>query len=197
MILVEKHIIKYNNPAFKELDQLCLLSKNLYNSTLYIIRQHYFNTKQYLNKFQIINEFTKNKQQDYIALPRKVSQRTIYQIDKTFVSFFNLLKKKQLGEYNKPINLPKYKDKFNGRNYLEFTKQAISQKNLKNGIISFGKNINFNLKTTKQNIHQVRIIPKNKYIVIEILYEYKIYLSVLDAIVGSGVKSASTSTLYI
>ena len=109
MILAEKHIIKYNNPAFKELDQLCLLSKNLYNSTLYIIRQHYFNTKQYLNKFQIINEFTKNKQQDYIALPRKVSQRIIYQVDKTFVSFFNLLKKKQLGEYNKSINLPKYK----------------------------------------------------------------------------------------
>jgi putative transposase len=58
MILVEQHIIKKTNSAYNELDQLCFLSKNLYNSAVYTIRQHYFNTKKYLNKFQLINEFT-------------------------------------------------------------------------------------------------------------------------------------------
>ena len=173
MILVEQHIIKKTNSAYNELDQLCFLSKNLYNSAVYTIRQHYFNTKKYLNKFQLINEFTQNKQQDYIALPRKVSQRVIYQVDNVFKSFFKLLKKKQNGQYNKPVKLPYYKNKLNGRNYLEFTKQSISQKNLKQGIISFGKNINFKLKTTKQNIHQVRIIPRKNYIIVEVLYEIK------------------------
>ena len=173
MILVEQHIIKKTNSAYNELDQLCFLSKNLYNSAVYTIRQHYFNTKKYLNKFQLINEFTQNKQQDYIKLPRKVSQRVIYQVDNVFKSFFKLLKKKQNGQYNKPVKLPYYKNKLNGRNYLEFTEQAISQKNLKQGIISFGKNINFTLNTDKTNIHQVRIIPRKNYIIVEVLYEIK------------------------
>ena len=55
MILSERHIIKQSNNYYKELDNLCYLSKNLYNSALYAIRQHYFNTKQYLNKFELIN----------------------------------------------------------------------------------------------------------------------------------------------
>ena len=32
-------------------------------------------------------------------------------MDRSFKSFFKLLKKKQSGKYNKPVNLPKYKDK--------------------------------------------------------------------------------------
>lgn len=77
MILAERHIIKQNNKHYKELDNLCFLSKNLYNSALYSIRQYYFQNKKYLNKFQLINEFTKNNQVDYIQLPRKVSQQVI------------------------------------------------------------------------------------------------------------------------
>ena len=92
MILVERHIIKQNNKHYKELDNLCFLSKNLYNSALYSIRQYYFQNKKYLNKFQLINEFTKNNQVDYIQLPRKVSQQVIYQVDQNFKSFFNSLK---------------------------------------------------------------------------------------------------------
>jgi hypothetical protein len=52
-----------------------------------------------------------------------------------------LLKKKKQGKYDKPVKLPKYKDKLKGRNVLTFTNQAISRKDLKNGIISFGNNI--------------------------------------------------------
>ncbi len=34
MKLVEQHIIKSNNKFYKELDNLCFLSKNLYNTAL-------------------------------------------------------------------------------------------------------------------------------------------------------------------
>ena len=50
MILVEKHIIKKTNLIYNELDHACFLSKNLYNASLYEVRQYYFNTKKYLNK---------------------------------------------------------------------------------------------------------------------------------------------------
>ena len=46
MVLVEKHIIKPKHKYYDELDNLCWLSKNLYNSTLYNVRQYYFENKK-------------------------------------------------------------------------------------------------------------------------------------------------------
>ena len=171
MILTERHIIKNNSLEYNELDNLCFLSKNLYNTALYKIRQHYFNTGKYLNKFQLINELTKEKQVDYIALPRKVSQQVIYQVDQNMQSFFKLLKLKNKGEYSKQISLPYYKEK-TGRNLLVFTNQAISKKQLEtNKIIKFGKNIQTTIHTKQEFIQQVRVVPHgNDYIVVEVLY---------------------------
>jgi hypothetical protein len=44
MILVERHVVK--GEFKKEIDELMFKSKNLYNLTLYNIRQHYFNTQK-------------------------------------------------------------------------------------------------------------------------------------------------------
>lgn len=62
MKLVEQHIIKKNDNRYKILDEVCFKSKNLYNAALYEIRQHFFNTKHFLNWFSIDNLFKeKNK----------------------------------------------------------------------------------------------------------------------------------------
>ena len=45
MKLVERHIIKRTNVNYKKLAELTNLSCNLYNSALYVIRQH-FSIKQ-------------------------------------------------------------------------------------------------------------------------------------------------------
>lgn len=42
-IYVEKHEININHKYYKECDDLCFRSKNLYNTALYTIRQNYFN----------------------------------------------------------------------------------------------------------------------------------------------------------
>lgn len=171
MILVEKHIIKYNSLEYNELDNLCALSKNLYNTALYKIRQYYFNTGKYLNKFQLINELTKEKQVDYIALPRKVSQQVIYQVDQNMQSFFKLLKLKNSGKYSNKVSLPCYKEK-DDRNLLIFTNQAISKKQLEtNNIIKFGKTIQTTIHTKQELIQQVRAVPHgHDYIAVEVLY---------------------------
>ena len=49
MYLTERHIIKNS----KELDEICFKSKNLYNKALYLVRQHYFETKKYLGYYDI------------------------------------------------------------------------------------------------------------------------------------------------
>ena len=170
MILSERHIIKSSSPFFKELDHLCFLSKNLFNASLYAIRQHYFNTNQYLAKYDLVNQFTQNSNPDYIALPRKVSQQVLFQVDQSFKSFFKLLKLKQEGKYNNPIKLPYYKDKIKERNILVYTNQAISYKKLKQGIIN-PSGTSIEIQTKQQNINQVRIIPKSNYFIIDVLYE--------------------------
>lgn len=169
MILSERHIIKQSNNYYKELDNLCYLSKNLYNSALYAIRQHYFNTKQYLNKFELINQFTKNNQQDYIALPRKVSQQIIYQVDQNFKSFFNSLKSKNI---NHKVSIPKYLDK-NGRFEVIYTNQAVSNKLLKENKLQLSGLKEFILPIKHNNIKQSRIIHRGNHLIIEILYEVK------------------------
>lgn len=165
MILTERHIIKKTNSLYKELDMLCFLSKNLYNSALYTVRQFYFENKKYINWININNQFIKGKQIDYYALPCKVSQQTLKMVDQNMKSFFNALKAK-----NSKPRLPKYLDKTKGRFVVTYTNQAISKTELKKGYIVLSKT-NIRIKTKIHDIQQVRIVPQNNVIVVEVLYK--------------------------
>ena len=172
MILAEKHIYKPTHKYYTELDNLCFLSKNLYNATLYDIRQHYFNTGEYKNYNQVNFEFTHNNQPDYRALPAKVAKHTQKLVDKNFKSFFALLKKKNQGKYDKPISIPKYLDKINGREVVQYEKGAVNTKGLANDEIKLsGTNIVVKTKISQKTIQAVRIVPCNGYIKIEVLYK--------------------------
>lgn len=168
MKLVERHIIKPNHRYYKELDHICFLSKNLYNSTLYAIRQHYFKNKEYLNYYKVNKMFTDSNQVDYCALPRKVSKLVQQLVDKNFKSFFSLLKLSQKGKYNKPIKIPKYLDKVKGRQVVTYTKQALSFRYT--GYIKLS-GTNIRIPCTKGNIKFVRVVPKLGYIIVEVGYE--------------------------
>ena len=167
MKLTEIIQIKKGTELYKELDRYCFLSKNLYNSTLYAIRQHFFATKKYKNNYSLINEFTQNNQLDYCSLPAKVSQKTMMAVDQNFKSFFSLLKK---GE---KCRIPKYLNK-QGRFEVIFTIQSISSKELKKGFLKLS-GINEKIKIRKgiSNIKEVRIIPKETFNCynVEIVYE--------------------------
>ena len=89
MQLVERHIIKKSNPLYKELDNMSFLSKNLYNQALYKIRQEFFETGKYLNYPNLVKQLTKENQVDYVALPRKISQWVLKQVNSNFVFFSN------------------------------------------------------------------------------------------------------------
>ena len=88
MKLVQTQIIKNNHKDYVELDRLCFLSKNLYNATLYCVRQQFFKEKTYLNYATINAEFTHTNQADYRALPAKVSKQTQKLVEQDFLSFF-------------------------------------------------------------------------------------------------------------
>ena len=174
MILSERHIIKKNNKYFKEIDEICFNSKNLYNTGLYRVRQHFFENKKYLNNFELINSLTSEKQDDYIKLPAQASQQTLRMVDKNFKSFFNSLKVKKLGVYKKQISIPKYLKK-DGRFITTYTKQTVSRKTLETkGLLKpLKSNIFIKTNVLFKDLKQVRFIPKNGYYVVEILYEAK------------------------
>jgi len=172
MQLVEQHIIKKQHPFYKECDELCFKSKNLYNSGLYAVRQHFFNEKLFLNGFGLINKFTKENNVDYKNLPSKVSQQTLKIVEQNFKSFFGALKSKKNGTNERKIKLPNYLDKVNGRQIVTYTIQALSTPLLKKGVIKLSQiNIQFKTFVSTKNIQQVRIVPKNGHYVIEVVYK--------------------------
>jgi len=164
MRLVERHIIKYSDTRYNELDNLMFLSKNLYNAALYSVRQFYFENKKYLSYYELQKVFQVNKNVDYYALPCKVSQQTLKMVDQNFKSFFGSLKSKN----GKKVRIPKYLDK-NSRYSLIYTNQAISFK--RKGYVKLSST-NCYIKTNKQNIQQVRVFKKNNIITIEVVYLY-------------------------
>lgn len=168
MQLVEKHVIKDSTEAYKELDAMTHLAKNLYNAGLYMVRQHFFATQKYLNYCKVCDRMIKEKNVDYYALPTKVSQQVLMMVEKNFKSFFALLRLKNQGLYDAKVNIPHYLDK-QGNYVLAFTKQAISTKFLKDGIIKLS-GITTTVTTDKKDVCQVRIVPKASSMVIEVVY---------------------------
>ena len=162
--LVEKHQIKYHSKEHKECDKLCFLSKNLYNSTLYTIRQHYFNTKKYLSYPEVNKQFIYENQPDYRALPAKVSQWTQKLVDQSFKSFFALLKTENL---NWKLRIPKYLHKIKWRQVVYYQEQALSKKSP--WYIKLSQT-QLKLKTNR-NICFARIVPSNWKYTIELWYK--------------------------
>jgi len=186
MLLVEQHIIKQQHPFFKECDELCFKSKNLYNYTNYIVRQEFIKTSKekelglvehatYLNYYDI-NKLVKENI-DYCLLPRKVSNQTLMLLDKNWKSFFALIKKwsKNKNSLNGKPNLPNYLDKIKGRMVTSYELGAISSKYLKQSIIKLSQtNIQFKTFVPSKDIQQVKIVPKNGHYVIEVVYKKEI-----------------------
>lgn len=109
---------------------------------------------------------------DYYSLPTKVSVQTLKLLDRNFESFFNLLKKKQKGNYAKPVRIPRYLDKEGGRNIAIFPKDAVSKVYLRKGLIKLSSlSIIIPTKVTESNLVEVRVLPRNNHHVVEVTYK--------------------------
>ncbi len=174
MRLVERHQIGKNHRLFIELDRVSFLSKNLYNAGLFQARQSFFaDNESYKNYYQIQKEFQVGNQIDYRSLPSKVSQHVLKQVEKDFKSFFEASEgyRKTPEKFLGKPKIPKYKDKLKGRNLLIYTKQAVSQPKLAEGKIKLSQTaIEFSTSVKAEQFQQVRIIPRNAYYIIEVVY---------------------------
>ena len=219
MLLTTKvHIDNNNNDGIdiKVLYNLCYHSARLYNSGLYSVRQHYYNTKKYLNYNSNFKECKNNE--NYQILLSDSSQQILRLVDRDIQSFFRLLILKNSGKYSEKIRLPRYKDK---EGIMSTPIQGRSCRIQKDGTVKIGLtkefrelyNIDYNklIITIPKNIskvesfNEIRIIPihNGKEFEIEFVYDSK-YLNLQKVSenasgylsIDVGVNNLMTCTLH-
>jgi len=98
---------KLSKQEYTALKELCKLSKNMYNTTLYTIRQYYFTEKKYL-RYESAYHICKNNE-NYKLLNTDTAQQTMKVVDCNFKSFFALISNAKNGSYKfSNIRLPHY-----------------------------------------------------------------------------------------
>lgn len=92
MFLTQTNVIRgLTKSEYAMLGEMCRYANNLYNVGLYNIRQHYFNTKTFLCYESNYHECKANE--NYGLLQAGISQQILRVADRSFKSFFNLVKK--------------------------------------------------------------------------------------------------------
>lgn len=185
---VEKHYIKPGGDAWRECDDLTFKAKNLYNQGLYRVRQHYFETGEYLSYNSLQKQLQIEKASCYVELNSKNSQLVLKGLDQNFKAFFAALKswKKDPSKFEAKPRIPGYKER-GGRSPLTFNIQTISGKKLRQRLLklsgtSFEIPIQQEIRTLNKvnsdkteyktlSLKEATIVPKNEGYLIIIKHE--------------------------
>ena len=199
-----KRIVKFNikksHIDYKYIKTQLIESKEIYNFANYILRQLYFKNsnkhkyslnfieeyptlkelflkyieenKQFSSLFyKIICEFSKLKQ---YSINLKIVQNIVDKLKNDWTSYWKLLKMKNNKNYDKKINIPRYKKKYN---LVEYNNQVISKRKLKLGYIGTDK-MEQGLKIANRHKELdckcFRIYNKNDKILCELIYEKEV-----------------------
>jgi putative transposase len=170
MQLVEQHVISQTDPRFAPIDAAAFAAKNLYNLANYLVRQSFIWEGRYLGYAAIYHQV---KHTDaYRALPGKVSNDILRQLDKNWRAFFAACEayREDPSKFVGRPKLPGYKDKEQGRFLLTYDVQAISRRALKRGIFA-PSGLKIEVQTAQKSVKQARIVPRAGFYVVELVYE--------------------------
>ena len=197
---VVKFNIKKNHVDYNYIKQQLIESKEIYNYANYIIRQIFFKKsknnnysldfiteypelkdlftkyieedKQFTSLFyNIICKFARLKE---FSLSAKIVQGIVNKLKSDWNSYWGLLKLAKNKQYDKNINIPKYKKQYN---LVEYNNQVLSKRKLKLGFIGTDKmkqGIKISEFHKDLNCKCFRIFYKNNNFVCELIYEKEI-----------------------
>lgn len=171
-------VIKPNNPLYGECEALCVISKQLYNVGLYELRQALFNQHQFLSYKTLYQQMKKNE--NWTALPSKISNKVWMQVTGSWSAWLNGLKqyKKQPHLFNGRPKIPKYN---NAVNVVIYEKGALGQRGLVKNQVRLSKtNIILDTSIIQGDIKEIKIIPKKTYFIIKATYSEEIKHNTLD-----------------
>lgn len=169
MQLVEQHIIGKSDPRFAVIDAAAFKAKNLYNAANYLVRQTFLFERRYLGTASVYHLIKHHEA--YTALPRKVSNDILRQLDKNWRAFFaaNEAYREDPSKFTGRPKLPRYKDKTKGRFLLIYDRQAISRRALAQGRLR-PSGLEIEVETAHRWVKQARIVPRIGFYVVEIVY---------------------------
>ena len=199
-----KRIVRFNikksHIDYKYIKTQLIESKETYNFANYILRQLYFkNSNKHKYSLEFINEYPslkdlflkyieENKQFSSLfykiicefsklrqySINLKIVQNIVDKLKNDWTSYWKLLKMKRNKTYDKKINIPRYKKKYN---LVEYNNQVISKKKLKLGYIGTDKmkqGIKIANRHKNLDCKCFRIYNKNDKILCELIYEKEI-----------------------
>lgn len=173
MTLTEQHVIKQTHSLYRECDNLCWSTKNIYNLSLYKVRQGFFE-----NSYEPLNNlYHLMKGEDcFKALPSRVATATVLQVQQTFKNFFAASRsyRETPGKFLGKPKMPRYKDVQSGRTRVSYSYQALSKLVFKKEGLLKLSGTQMKIKTQIKEfsrICSVDIIPRLDYYVIEVKYE--------------------------
>lgn len=173
---IEKHVIKKKHSHFAMLEDYCHRAKNLYNKTNYEIRQEFTKSGKVLSFFTLCKFMkTGEREEVYRAMPSARSANgTIELVSNAWTSFLKARKDyfKHPEKYKRCPRIPGFLEK-DGMHILNLTKDSCT---LKEGYICFPKVFEgLKLKTNITSKPQVvRILPRNKHFVVEVVYKIEV-----------------------
>lgn len=198
MLLTYKFKVRHN----KRLEELCVVSNNLYNQANYIIIKELSESKKWL-RYNQLDKLMKvmvnlDDEINYKLLKSHTSQHILKLLDKNWTSYFRSLKefKNNPNKFRGKPHAPKFRKK-NGLNILIYTNQIAK---IKGNQLILGKGFSLYIPEYKNidftKFQQIRILPKNKYFEVEIIYHRECINSDVDvnnyASIDLGVNNFAT-----
>jgi putative transposase len=186
MQLVEQHVIRKADPRFAAIDQAAFASKKLYNAANYIVRQAFIHEGVYLGFVEVFHHIKGHEA--YCALPRKVSNDVLRQLDRDWRGFFAALAAWQAdpSKFLGRPKLPGYKDKQHGRNILIYDLEALSTPGLRRGEV-LPSQVGIVILTKQTAVAQARIVPRKGYDIVEVVYEREPVPAAVDSALHASV----------
>lgn len=182
---VETHFIKKSDPFYEWASNEFLLSRNLYNRTLYIYRQAFtgkhenipeyadiIKNERFVGKFDMFTRMAKLNDSDYRAMHKNHSaNQVIAQVDTIWKAWFKALNayKKNPSKFTGRPKMPKYK-KEGIPNILIYDDARLQE----DGSINISKTVKIPIFTKITKLQEVRLIPSNNHIKVEIVYRKEV-----------------------
>lgn len=190
MYLTQKNQIRdLSKTEFLALRELCRLSKNLYNVGLYTVRQYYFQEHKHL-RYESAYHLCKDNE-NYQILNTDIAQQTLKVVDRTFRSFYGLIKAVRFGTFQQKVRLPHYLPK-EGYFVLIIPRIKVKDDSFKVPMSpafkkEFGEVvINFPERLDPAKIKEVRIHPKYDARFFEVEYIFEGESEVVETVKDSA-----------
>lgn len=165
---------------------LCHKSKNLYNASLYVVKQAFLGMTEnipeysdiivkdrFVREFDLTTRMAALGQSDYRSLKAQCAQQVVKRMCNSVKAYFSALKewKKNPGKFVGKPRFPNYRPK-TGCDELTYTNQCCSF-DKESGVLNLGKDgiiESVVLPAGISDFQQVRIVPREGFIKVEIVY---------------------------